>query len=77
VEAQKILDCKVVSIGELHNTAKNLSKIRIYGVELSLRKVIWDECHLNFCLIVMCVKVPLPLMPKTQVLNWDVLVGHK
>ena len=77
VEAQKILDVKVACICELHNTAKNQPKIRLYGVELELRKVVRDECHVKSCLIVMCVKVPPQTIPKTQVLNWDVLVGHK
>ena len=77
VEAQKILYGKVACIGELHNTAKNRPKIRLYGVELELRKVVRDECHVKSCLIVMCVKVPPQTMPKTQVLNCDVLVGHK
>ena len=31
MEAQKILDCKVACIGEVHNTAKNQPKILIFG----------------------------------------------
>ena len=77
VEAQKTLDGKVACVGEVHNTAKNKQKIRLDGLVLELRKVVWDECHVKSCLIVMCVKVPPPPMPKTKVLNWDMLVGHK